>query len=303
MSRNNNVAEPPVMSDTSEAASVQTINVEQKATEKDTTPKPTEKITLNDMWKNLDGMYVLHLLSVPHLDIIVLFVWYSFHARLRKFVLLKDRDKFEAFASKLGFDVPSDREDLWECLVAHLEAFYPPPVPVPVPPPTTTTRVLPHSFSHQNEGRRLALSASNGPLSSRPPITSNTTNNKETSQMSFNSLYAIPNNRNERISGSKRKRNESEDLTVPPDEEDDDFSGSEDEDIAPKRKKRKKDKETVDSNLPDTDTGADNDAEDDLTDLWNTNDGDRVLTKEEEQKLGVFFHGEIALHFGHFMNH
>ena len=47
--------DPLVMSDTSEAASVKTIDVEQKALENDT--KPEKKMTLNHLWKDLDAMY------------------------------------------------------------------------------------------------------------------------------------------------------------------------------------------------------------------------------------------------------
>lgn len=59
-SAHNEAKDPPVLSDTSEAASVKTSEVELKSAETTTEidAKPQKEKNLNDLWKDLDAMYV-----------------------------------------------------------------------------------------------------------------------------------------------------------------------------------------------------------------------------------------------------
>jgi len=125
-----------LLSDTSEAASVKTINDEQKAVD-----EVKSAITLNNKWKDLDAI---------------------FQAQLKKFVTNHDRPKFDALAIKLSFDSASDRDDLFECIKTFIESLQFPP-----PPPSVPT---PHSFSQMNHSNGgLALSATSSRMDHKEP--------------------------------------------------------------------------------------------------------------------------------------
>jgi len=229
----------PDMSDTSEAASVQTGH---PAEQKSGDVKSAK--TINERWKDLDAI---------------------FQAQLKECVKIANRGKFDALASKLGFDA-SDRGDLFECIQTFLRCLYPP------------------ALSPLNDLRYVALSSAPRPHLAQPPAADQnepSPNSVAGTVDSKHSFYAIPNNKNERISGSKRKRSELNEEPLPLHDEDDDdeFTASDDDDMtSPKRKKRK---------IPNADSGADDDHDDgDSDNVWTKNDGsDVVLTKEDEAKL------------------
>ena len=225
------------------------------------------KTNLNEHWKGLDVI---------------------FQNQLRQYCDTDNTPRFNSLGKELGFNTKQcgflfDAIKSWTASMTELNNFrreqfitspYRQPQITSIGPIQSTSSSSPlfennnHNNHNKNNNNNNYCNSNNG--NSNNMQNTNTTNTIDSNRTSSNNhIFAIPSNRNESLSGGKRKRIESDD------DEDLNIDSDDDQEYdvlkSPKRKKRKHD---------DDDSTFDENEE--MQHLWTS---DANLTEKEQQKL------------------